>query len=277
MKNKQKKTVEVAFINIVLYPTEKQKPEEYVRLLSSIMQDRIKVKSSKSERETLLRTFDKCDSYYHGFFCNAIFLSEDSKTLNIKDNTLENSDTDPNKGIDAKDMEFWYYPQHHRFAVCKANLKRIFKFLYESFKFKLGDEQFFAINVENDKQTIDKIIEAKSLIDITVKVRYTNNDNLEDWEELDDSLRSSNTENADLHMRSGKTNPIDVAKNKILKAFLYLSKSYGTAKARILNDSGKIELLNTENHPNTVQVDMVNDNVAKNLEQYVSDVAQNKK
>lgn len=55
MKNKQKKTVEVAFINIVLYPTEKQKPEEYIRLLSSIMQDRIKVKSSKSERETLLQ------------------------------------------------------------------------------------------------------------------------------------------------------------------------------------------------------------------------------
>ena len=58
---------------------------------------------------------------------------------------------------------------------------------------------------------------------------------------------------------------------------MYLSKSYGTAKARILNDLGEIELLNTENHPNTVQVDMVNDNVAKNLEQYVSDVAQNKK
>lgn len=59
MKNKQKNTVEIAFINIVLYPTEKQKPEEYIRLLSSIMQDRIKVKSSKSERETLLQWFVK--------------------------------------------------------------------------------------------------------------------------------------------------------------------------------------------------------------------------
>lgn len=277
MKNQQKNIVEMAFINIVLYPTERQKPEEYIRLLSSIMQDRIKVKSSKSERETLLRTFDKCDSYYHGFFCNAIFLSEDSKTLNVKDNTLENSDFDPNKGIDAKDMEFWYYPQYHRFAVRKAHLKRIFNFLKESFEFKLGDEEFFAINVENDKQAIDRIIQAKSLIDINVKVRYTNNDNIEDWEELDDSLRSSNTEIADLHMQSRKTNPIDVAKNKVLKAFLYLSKSYGTAKAKILNDSGEIEVLNTDNHPNTMQVDLVNDNVAKNLESYVSDVAKNKK
>lgn len=54
MEKQQKNIVEIAFINIVLYPTENQKPEEYVRLLSSIMQDRYKVKSGKSERETLL-------------------------------------------------------------------------------------------------------------------------------------------------------------------------------------------------------------------------------
>lgn len=33
----KKKNVEMAFINIVLYPSEKQKPEEYIKLLSSIM------------------------------------------------------------------------------------------------------------------------------------------------------------------------------------------------------------------------------------------------
>ena len=48
MEKQQKNIVEIAFINIVLYPTENQKPEEYVRLLSSIMQDRYKVKSGKS-------------------------------------------------------------------------------------------------------------------------------------------------------------------------------------------------------------------------------------
>ena len=32
-KIKNKKNVEMAFINIVLYPSEKQKPEEYIKLL----------------------------------------------------------------------------------------------------------------------------------------------------------------------------------------------------------------------------------------------------
>lgn len=276
MEKQQKNIVEIAFINIVLYPTENQKPEKYVRLLSSIMQDRYKVKSGKSERETLLRTFDNCGSYYHGYFCNAIFLGEDSKTLNVNENTLEDSDTDPNKGIDAKDMEFWYYPKYHRFAVYKTHLKRIFKFLNDSFLFKLGDNELFAINIENDKQTIEKIIQAKTLLDIRVSVRYTNNDNFEDWEELDESLRSSNTEQADLYMKSPKSKPIEVAKNKVLKAFLYLSKSYGTAKARILNDAGHTEKINTQNHPNTMRVDL-NDDAAHDMENYILDVSKNKK
>lgn len=155
-------------------------------------------------------------------------------------------------------------------------MKRIFKFLKDSFLFKLGGEEFFAINVENDKQTIERIIQAKTLLDVKVSVRYTNNDNIEAWEELDDSLRASNTEQADLHMKSSRANPIEVAKNIILKAFLYLSKSYGTAKAKILNDDGKTEEINTQNHPNTVRVDL-NDNAANELESYISDVAQNKR
>lgn len=69
----KKKNVEMAFINVVLYPTEKQKPEEYVKLLSSIMGSRVMIPNSNtSDRSTLLRTFDKIGDYYHGYFCNEI-------------------------------------------------------------------------------------------------------------------------------------------------------------------------------------------------------------
>jgi len=72
-KNKKQKKVEMVFINIVLYPSEKQTPEEYIKLLSSIMGSRVMIPSStSSDRSTLLRTFDKIGEYYHGYFCNAI-------------------------------------------------------------------------------------------------------------------------------------------------------------------------------------------------------------
>ena len=133
-KNKKQKKVEIVFINIVLYPSEKQKPEEYIKLLSSIMGSRVMIPSStSSDRSTLLRTFDKIGVYYHGYFCNAIFLKQDSKTLNVKANVLEETVVDPNKGLEAKDMEFWFYPKYHRFVVYKTNLPRILKFLNGSF------------------------------------------------------------------------------------------------------------------------------------------------
>ena len=225
----KKKNVEMAFINVVLYPTEKQKPEEYVKLLSSIMGSRVMIPNSNtSDRSTLLRTFDKIGDYYHGYFCNAIFLKQNSKTLNVKANVLEDAEVDPNKGLEAKDMEFWFFPKHHRFVVYKANVVRISKFLTGSFNLKLGDEDFFSV-----------------------------------------------TSNAELVLKSSKTKPIQVLKNKILKAFLHLSKSNGMAKAEIINENGHTEKINTNEHPKIEVVD-INQNPAINLQNMVENIAQNR-
>lgn len=270
------KKIEMAFINVVLYPTEKQKPEEYIKLLSSIMGSRIMIQNSNSsDRSTLLRAFDKVGDYYHGYFCNAIFLKQDSKTLNVETNVLEDAEVDPNKGLEAKDMEFWFYPKFHRFVVYKSNVSRITKFLIGSFKFKLGDEDSFAINVEKDKNTIERIINAKGVVSVRVSVKYTNNDNCDDWEDLDSDLRNSDTSNAELVLKSSKAKPIQVLKNKLLKAFLHLSKSNGTAKAEIINDDGHTEQINTKDHPKTEFVD-INQNPARDLQNMVENIAQNR-
>lgn len=270
----KKKDVEMAFINVVLYPTEKQKPEEYIKLLSSIMGSRVMISSQNSDRSTLLRQFDNCGDYYHGYFCNAIFLKTDSKTLNVKENVLEDAEVDPNKGLEAKDMEFWFYPKHHRFAVYKSSVTKISKFLFGSFKFKLGDDDSFAIFIEKDKSSIDRIINAEGIVSVSVKVKYTNNDNSEDWEDLDANMRASNVLETELKVKGTRSNPIKVAANRILKAFLNLSKSYGTAKAEIINNSGHSEKIDTKDHPKTTIVDL-EQNPAKDLGDMVEGLATN--
>lgn len=270
------KNVEMAFINVVLYPTEKQKPEEYIKLLSSIMGSRVMIpNSNSSDRSTLLRTFDKIGDYYHGYFCNAIFLKQNSKTLNVKANVLEDAEVDPNKGLEAKDMEFWFYPKYHRFVVYKVNVVRIAKFLQGSFNLKLGDEDFFAINVEKDKNTIERIINARGIVSVRVSVKYTNNDNCDEWEDLDSDLRNSDTSNAELVLKSSKAKPIQVLKNRLLKAFLHLSKSNGTARAEIINENGHTEKINTNDHPKTEVVN-INENPAQDLQVMVENIAQNR-
>lgn len=50
----------MVFINIILYPFEKQKPEEYIKLLPFIMGSRVMIPSSNSsDRSTLLRNLIK--------------------------------------------------------------------------------------------------------------------------------------------------------------------------------------------------------------------------
>lgn len=154
-------------------------------------------------------------------------------------------------------------------------MSRIAKFLIGSFKLKLGDEDGFAINVEKDKNTIERIINAKGVVSVRVSVKYTNNDNCDEWEELDSDLRNSDTTNAELVLKSSKSKPIQVLKNKLLKAFLHLSKSNGTAKAEIINENGHTEKINTNEHPKIEVVD-INQNPALNLQNIVENIAQNR-
>ncbi len=271
----KRKNVEMAFINVVLYPTEKQKPEEYVKLLYSIMAGRVMINSRNSYRSTLLRAFDFEGDYYHGYFCNAIFLKDDFWALNIRDNLLEEAVIDPNKVLDPKYMEFWFYPKYHRFAVRKSDVTKIVKFLIGSFKFKLGDEDSFAVNIEKDKNIIERIINSEGIVKIKISIRYSNNDNCEDWEDLDSVLRNSDTNKAELSLQSSNAKPIQAKKNWLLRAFLVLSKSYGTATAKIINENGYIEDVDTKRYPNTRTVDF-NQNPEKDIRDCIEGIAQNK-
>lgn len=60
---------------------------------------------------------------------------------------------------------------------------------------------------------------------------------------------NSSDRSVSIRLKSSKAKPIQVLKNKLLKAFLGLSKSYGTAKAEIINEDGHTESINTNDHP----------------------------
>lgn len=67
---------------------------------------------------------------------------------------------------------------------------------------------------------------------------------------------NSSDRSVSIRLKSSKAKPIQVLKNKLLKTFLGLSKSYGTAKAEIINEDGHTESINTNDHPKTEFVDI---------------------
>lgn len=275
MGKKKSKKKEMAFINVVLYPTERQRSQCYIELLASIMESRCPIKMKSSDKSIVMRTFDICEDYYHGCFCQALFLTPESKTLDVTANLLEPASVDPNKGLDAKDIEFWFFPRYHRFAVLKSEVKRIAHFLFESFKFKLGDTDYFGVFIEKDSGTIERIINAEGVRSIRVKIRYTNNDNADEWEALDEDFRNSDTKEASLSLKAGRGMPIKAKVNRILRAFLHLSKSYGTAIAEIVEENGRTVKIDTKEHLLSRSVDM-NQDVAQQLKEMVFDIANNR-
>lgn len=82
---------------------------------------------------------------------------------------------------------------------------------------------------------------------------------------------NSSDRSVSIRLKSSKAKPIQVLKNKLLKAFLGLSKSYGTAKAEIINEDGHTEKINTNNHPKTEFVD-ISQNPARDLQTMVENV-----
>lgn len=82
---------------------------------------------------------------------------------------------------------------------------------------------------------------------------------------------NSSDRSVSIRLKSSKTKPIQVLKNKLLKTFLGLSKSYGTAKAEIINEDGHTESINTNDHPKTEFVD-ISQNPARYLQTMVENV-----
>lgn len=238
------------FINFVLFPDEKQKPIEYVKVLSSIYDHKLRVRTY-GDRYTFIRTFEREGDNYHGVFCNAVFIAADSKAVNSETNEIVLSGTDPKKGLGVKEWEYWFFPKYHRMAIkTTASQAQILKFLNAVFIETLVLEDSFSINVEVDKQTIDKIISAPALTRLYVKISYTNNDNLGYWQGIiDEQLRKMHAKDSIIEMRGTKSIPIDVSQSEMARGYLHLSRSNGYAEASLVNEDGSINRLNTKEHP----------------------------
>lgn len=248
------------FINFILYPTERQNPVEYVKVLSRIFADRLSVRTS-GEKQTFMTELIQMGSNYRGVLSNAIFVDPDSKVIDKDSYVIKASEINPNEGLNLKQWTFYFFPKYHRMAIeSAASLTQAVKFFQNAFKEIVGDEELYTISIETDKGFINRIIEAKGLSRLTVNISYTNNDNVEDWDEImDEQLRSSGANKSQFTFKSSAAGSIQPAKSKMMSAILNLSKSNGNAKATIIRDDGKLEVVNTDNHPKIAVVSYAED------------------
>lgn len=216
---------------------------------------------------------------YRGVLSNAIFVDPDSKVIDKDSYEIKNSEINPNEGLNLRQWTFYFFPKYHRMAIeSKASLSQVIKYFQSAFKNILLDEGLYSINIETDKGLIERIIDAKSLSSLKVDLSYSNNDNVDDWEQIIDSnLRESGTNKAQFDFRSSSKGNIQLNKSEILKAILNLSKSNGSAKATIIRGDGKSEIVNTDHYPKVTGVKYgADEEPTKMLEEEVKLISQNK-
>ncbi len=276
-KKQRVRTSKYKIINIVLYPSEEQQSENYVKVLSQIHSTHHEVKVG-TDRYFLILKFDKTDDYYKGQFCSYVKIDPDSKAFDQITKEIVNSDTDPEKGYGVKIWDYWFFPKYHRLIFhASSSQYQIFRFLNESIKnYFNGDDNSFAINIEKDASTINNIYSAKIISSIEISLSYSNNDNNDGWEKLiDDQMRKANVTKSTLDFKGSYKTPLKLEKDTLLSGALSLSKSNGTAKAHIVNKDGRAEIINTEQHPQIVPITHIGEEVDGKLKQLAHDISSN--
>lgn len=266
------------FINLVLLQQEKQRPSEYVKVLTRIFSEKFMVKTS-GEKQTFMTELIQMGNNYRGVLSNAIFIDPNSKVIDKDTFSIKDSEINPNDGLNLKQWTFYFYPKYHRIAIeSSASIQQVAKFFKAVFLKIIGEEDMFSVSIETDRGIIQKIIEAFGISSLTVNLSYTNNDNVGEWEKLlDGEMRESGANKAQFSFKSGKMGGIKLVKSKFISAILNLSKSNGNAKATILRTDGKSEVINTDYYPKITGVSYKeNEEPTEMLEDEVRQISEQK-
>ena len=222
------KALKVKIINIVLYPEEAQKTENYIEYFKKIFEDKITV-NTYGDRYTRVQTYYTTDdgNVIYGAFANAAFFDPEAPALDSDTNEVVPSGADPKKGLGLKTWEYYFFPEYHRLVFL-------------------------------DKELIDRIIKSTSLSKLKVVVSYSNNDNNKGWKKLiDDQLKRSRPKKAVLDLSGSKKIPIDVTRSEMITGFVELSASNGYVEASEIDEKGAIHPIRTIDHPMVKVVEFI--------------------
>ncbi len=269
------KNIKVKIINIVLYPEEMQKMQNYIDIFQSIYENKITI-CTYGDRYTRIRSFYPSTNgeLIHGSFANSIFFDPKDKALDSKTNEIIPADADPNKGLGLKTWDYFFFPKYHRlvFLEKEGSESQILKFLEAAFN-NFMDSDNYQINTEKDSEIIDRIVNAQALTKLKVVVSYSNNDNLKGWKAMiDKELRKSNSKTAILDLSATKKSPIDVTQSDMIGGFVQLSASNGFVEASEIDENGKINNIKTIDHPMIRNIQYVDDPIPQ-MENLVKSIA----
>ena len=254
----------------------------YASLFREFYLSETRSKSSKVKEGMLITLAEQpmtnVPSFYYGQFVEFTNL-DNTRWFDILKKEIDNSFSVPdNYKANVHQTQYYFFPTIHRFAysvtsknsINPYNAREFLKNSFQEFLDKKHPTEYLVqIDVETKSEAVQKILNAKVIYSLNIKINYSNAGfGKQSIEFVENDIKPTNLGEIDINVKSKKGGNIDISKSKILKGSLGLTQSNGTATAVIENNQGKRETIKTKDHPNKVIVNVSKANPSKSIFNY---------
>lgn len=199
------------------------------------------------------------------------------ETLDFVDEKGELVEFEIPENVQARmnEYEFIFVPECHRFAFITngkidpkikrhgAPLQKMNEIIEKAFS-SLTEYDVY-VDVEQSDQIFEKIFSSEVNY-LEAKISFTNNDISEEGKKhFDDLMREADVTEFFTRMKPPGNGAIDTSK-ELPKEIIELAQSNGYVKARITEEDGTTDTINTRNHPRKEEVSMVSDEELERIE-----------
>jgi hypothetical protein len=165
----------------------------------------------------------------------------------------------------SKRQEFFFFPEFHRFCyvfdsknlITPQNVERFLSNgLTKFFNKKYPEKYYPEVIIEKDRNTIDQILNARSIYSLDIHVTYSNSDFGPEMKMFfDNEMKASNADKVHLNIQNKNNEPLQVRDSKIIRGALEASASHGTVEASIKEDGKQRKIkVKTADHPAKIKV-----------------------
>lgn len=266
-----KNEVTFSIINFNLKSKSRKGEEAYSQIIETIFKSR-KIEQIASDRAAILRTQfkDVKGKYviYYGYISKFTTI-DDANWLNYKKMEPEKFELPKDLFPNLKETTYIFVPELHRMAILASNqfsLLNAEKFFQKSAVNALNTGESIKVNIEKDMGEFKRLLSAKRITRLELEITYSNADITKDMVKLmDDELRNSGIGNIKVTATPDANDNIDLDKSGTLAGLTGLSESNGYAKATIIGENSKKEVVDTRNHPRKVKTKIVGEDMLKSI------------
>lgn len=232
---------------------------EYVQAFRKIYKEKVHAKSWQNKHCIISWAFEEKENnevkYFSGRFAQFTYINNVRWFSLQKLNLEEGFKLPPDLFPDAVILDYVFIPEKHRFCYrvdskAKISPYSVKTFLEHAFDKVLPPNRIVHVDVVHSQASLDKILSAKEIRNLTIDINYSNFDigsDLQDFVEND--FKSANLDRVIIEAKQKDNTSIDVQKSKILSGALETALENGEATAKIKDQNNKVQTIKTSQYP----------------------------